>query len=107
MSTMANHSAGRTSGPHIAHLMRKMHDLEEERQQVLQELAHWGSPGYQARRGGKDSNEDDFDLVAMWTESSETLQGVIAEREAQLESARNRLVVTVKFSPAGFPHSAQ
>jgi hypothetical protein len=42
---------------------------------------------------------EEFDLVAMWTETSETLQGVIAEREAQLESAMARCLKRFAFSP--------
>jgi hypothetical protein len=90
---MASYSADR-SGPHIVHLMRKMHNLEEERKEVLNELSSHGAPGFEDRRRrnrrASTTNDEDFDLVAMWSETSETLQGVIAEREAQLETARAR-----------------
>ena len=74
------------SGPRIVSLMRRMHALEEERKGLLQELAALGAPGEKDRRN-RASGMEDFDLVAMWTETSETLQGVIAEREAQLDNA--------------------
>jgi len=40
------------------------------------------------------SSDQDFDLVAMWAEMSETLQSVIAERETQIKDASDRC-----FSP--------
>jgi len=73
------------SGPRIVTLMRRMHALEEERTGLLQELAALGAPGAEDSQRG--NGVEDFDLVAMWTETSETLQGVIKEREAQLDSA--------------------
>ncbi len=76
------------SGPRIVTLMRKMHALEEERKGLLQELSALGAPAAENRRRRDRANGvEDFDLVAMWTETSETLQGIIAEREAQLDSA--------------------
>jgi hypothetical protein len=82
-------------------LMRRMQALEEERKGVLHELAALGAPGAdEDRRRRNRSNEmEEFDLVAMWTETSETLQGVIAEREAQLESAMARCLKRFAFSP--------
>ena len=79
-------------GPHMVNLMRRMQALEEERKEVLGELAALGAPGADEdrRRRNRSNGMEDFDLVAMWTETSETLQGMIAEREAQLESAMAR-----------------
>ena len=81
---------------HIVNLMRRMHTIDEERREVLQELSAWGSPGlHQSHRhtGSSENFEETHDLVALWTETSETLQGIIAEKEARLDDARARSVL--------------
>lgn len=82
-------------------LLQRMQALEEERKGVLQELSALGAPGADEdrRRRNRSNQMEEFDLVAMWTETSETLQGVIAEREAQLESAMARCLKRFAFSP--------
>lgn len=77
---------------HIVNLMRRMHSIEDERREVLQELSAWGSPGlhHGRRQNRSESFEENHDLVALWTETSETLQGIIAEKEARLDDALAR-----------------
>ena len=91
---MSSSSPAPNNGPHVVNLMRKMHALENERKEVVEELEAWGALGFQdpSRKSRSNGGTEDFDLVAMWTESSETLQGVIADREAQLDVARTRSV---------------
>ena len=86
-------------------LMRRMQALEEERKGVLHELAALGAPGADEdrRRRNRSNGMEEFDLVAMWTETSETLQGVIAEREAQLECAMARCFKRVCFLSTPVP----
>jgi hypothetical protein len=88
-----------SGGMHIVNLMRRMHSIEEERKDVLQELSAWGSPVLGQGRGEDrgehrfgEGTEEHRDLVALWTETSEMMQGIIVEKEALLESARARFV---------------
>ena len=76
------HSAG---GSEISRLVRQLHALEQQRRAVLVKLAacsrRGGVPGLSA---GQDARAaDDYELISMWSETSETLQ-------VQLDDANQR-----------------
>lgn len=96
-----------SGGMHIVNLMRRMHSIEEERKDLLQELSAWGSPVLgQARREhwSGEGTEEHHDLVALWTETSEMMQGIIVEKEALLEVARARSVSLNTVRPNAYSH---